>query len=356
MAAASTPYVRVGDVVMTRFGQMATVTAVSGADFTVKPYAAAWSFPSGITTSTDLTFIVVTREVGKRSTTPTQGINPLPWEWTGTIAIRDDAQVYDGDALNQKLWFQVKNEQTGETGFFWNIKAFGDTYIRFVNHDELAHFFAVPADAAGGAAEEGLKGVKGLKYSIEQYGHTMDLNGAKPTLEIMRRITRKMDAYGGARENMLCGGNIFLDGIDDMIAGNTAMAIGGQNFGTFVNGQGQIEFNFDGFKLNKYKFAKMEYEPFNDPGLFGAPGFNEIYQRSAFVMPLESTVNPQDGTTVTSGRIRYSAGTYDRRREIWPSGGANGVYTHNTDSFEINYRSHTGPEWFALNRWFYIQG
>ena len=353
VTAMNVPYVRVGDILENTYGSQLLVTIASGADFTAVPYAASWGSMAGVTTGTNITFNVIGREVGKRSVEPANGLNPLPWEWNGTLAIRNDKADFDGDALNQEIWFKVTNQATGEEGFQWNIKTYGDTIIRFKNNQELAEVFGRPN--ANTSNNSSVTGVSGLKYSIETYGHTQDLNGVAPTLQSFRRLNRKWDAYGGAREMMVCAGNIFLENVDDMIAGTSSMS-SGNNFGSFTNEEEFVKFGFKGFQVGKYKYAMMSYDPFNKPEHFGADGYNEKYQRSAFVIPFESTVDPKDGTTHPFGVIRYSAGTYDRRFETFPLGGANGVYTESTDRWSIHMRSHTGPEWFGLNRFAFIQG
>ena len=49
-------------------------------------------------------------------------------------------------------------------------------------------------------------------------------------------------------------------------------------------------------------------------------------------------------------------GGYSREWEEFPTGGANGVYTNQTDIRTINMRSENGFEGFGANRFYTVQG
>ena len=119
-----------------------------------------------------------------------------------------------------------------------------------------------------------------------------------------------------------------------------------------------VDFGFDSFRQLGYSFHDMTYQLFNDPTLLGGL---EAYRNLLIGVPMGKGIyklgDEKEKTQVPALRINYKKlGGYSREWEEFPTGGANGTYTNQTDIRTINMRSENGAEFFGNNKYFTVQG
>jgi hypothetical protein len=351
--------VRVSDVVKFADGQMASVLSVNHTNgtFTAKPLEV-WAFSDATNGGVKIPSIIVYREVAEGSDMPAESLRPETWRYENSVMIMNDKFEMTGTTATDRVWFNVVDADGKVVGSHYGLKGESDTAIRFENYQEGVLFSGKNPSKASGSlgAVEGLKGTSGLENDLKSYAINVDLGGQAITGSNIDNLIKFMNRNKAARENCWYAGIDQRFNLDDFLASQNAAHIGGTDFGTFANNQDAFMYlGFSGFERGGYKFALKTYEPFNEAEMLGFEGFN--YTKSAFIIPMDKGRDPKTGVQVPSIGMRYKAlDGYNRKIEVFPLGGADGVYTNGVDSKSINYRTHIGFESFAQNRMVWIEG
>ena len=364
----TTPYVdaqgrtriRKGDIIHFRDGNFnALVTQVlannvSDADspapqtFVAIPYNV-WAF-SAAANASSLAFSIIGREAQMGGQTADKSLMPKTNKVTSSVMIVDESFTMTGSAATDEIWFAVKDQNGRELGFAYTYKGEADTALRFENYQESLMIFGERALNTN-LRNIGYSGTEGLIDTIKKRG----INASVPsptTLADFDQIIVMMNRFKAAEENIILAGIQRHQEIDDMLANQTSTSVSGKYFGSFNNDENVfIDLGFSGFKRSGYRFAVKRYDLFNEYG-FGAA---TNHQSNAIILPMGLSKDPQTGFSIPAFSKRYKAmGNYSREREVWRTGGANGVYTNNIDEIRINYRSEIGYEFFGINRFVYI--
>lgn len=353
--------IRKGDIIHFRDGHFnALVTAVfanSVADadspapqtFTAIPYKT-WSFASSANPSS-LTFSIIGRESAMGSQTADKSLMPKVNKITSSVMIVDESFTMTGSAATDEIWFQVTDANGRVLGYAFTYKGEADTALRFENYQESLMIFGERATNPN-LTGLGYIGTEGLIDTIKKRGITATNTGTL-TLADIDQIIVSMVRFKAAEENIILAGIGIHQQFDDMLAQQTSTSIDGKYFGSFNNDNDTfIDLGFAGFRRSGYKFALKRYDLFNEYG-FGAA---TNHQNNAIIVPMGRSKDPVTGFSIPAFSKRYKAlGNYSREREVWRTGGANGVYTNNVDEIRINYRSEIGYEFFGMNRFVYIQ-
>jgi len=341
---------RVGQTVMlsnASVSKKAIISAVSGADFTVKYYTVEGSDPfSGASD-------VVAFAYGSEFAKGTDGmLGALDAEFdvfeVKPIIIKDRYEV-NGSDMSQISWVEV-NAEDGATGYFWFLQSESETRLRFDDHMEMALIEGVPAEnnsaaeaelmAAGTAPGTQTKaGTDGLFYTIEQRGNVW--SGGNPTaMSDFDAILQRMDKQGSIEENLLFINRAFSLDIDDMLAAQNSYGAGGTSYGVFQNSEDMaLNLGFDGFKRGGYEFYKTDWKYLNDPTLRGgiaAGGVNGV-----MVPAGQTTVYDQVlGRNATRPflHVRFRSSEHENRRyKSWITGSAGGARSSSVDKMTVDF-------------------
>jgi hypothetical protein len=346
-------FVRVGDIVMNHYNELALVTAKPANNTaTLVPYKnASWT---ALAASDVLT--IIGNEYQENTGQPA-GITPSANEYTNSVAIMKESFEVSGSEATNKIYFQVTDPNTGETGYLWYIKGEADTYRRFMNYCETQMLLgqkAANTNLPGTIDQGGITGTEGLIDFIRS-GNTQTYNQLSGfNLSDFDAMIRTLDTQRGAKENMMyCGIDLSL-AIDDAVA--AMFAGGGIQYGAF-NGAEEIAvaFGFNSFTRGGYTFHKKVYDHFNYSPMLGAAGYN--YAGMGMLIPGDSQRDARTREAIPSLRIRYKAAEgYSREMEHWLTGSAGlAQATNDEDNMKCHYRTERGFEGFANNRFMLIE-
>ena len=346
-------FVRVGDIVMNHYNELALVTAKPANNTaTLVPYKnASWT---ALAASDVLT--IIGNEFRENTGQPA-GITPSANEYTNSVAIMKESFEVSGSEATNKIYFQVTDPNTGETGYLWYIKGEADTYRRFMNYCETQMLLgqkAANTNLPGDIDKGGITGTEGLIDFIRS-GNTQTYNQLSGfNLSDFDSMIRTLDTQRGAKENMMyCGIDLSL-AIDDAVA--AMFAGGGIQYGSF-NGAEEIAvaFGFNSFTRGGYTFHKKVYDHFNYSPMLGAAGYN--YAGMGMLIPGDSQRDARTREAIPSLRIRYKAAEgYSREMEHWLTGSAGlAQATNDEDNMKCHYRTERGFEGFANNRFMLIE-
>tara|TARA_R100000908_G_scaffold65288_1_gene53874 strand:- start:1034 stop:2512 length:1479 start_codon:yes stop_codon:yes gene_type:complete len=381
-AAGATSFVRPGSVVLFPTGEVGLVVAKwtsnqSAANETLDGYAGTlqsgptpgvnnhvihvMNYDSGtaITVAESATLTIIGTEFAEGTGQP-NGITPKVLEYNNTCMILKESYQVTGSEATNKIWFQVTDEATGQSGHLWYLKGEGDTYRRFMDYAEMMMILGEQATstsyiAAGGTNNSITSGVRGTNGLLSFMGNTHTYNQlAGFNLSDFDAMIRTLDKNKGSRENSVwCGLDLSL-AIDDAIA--AMFAGGGVSYGTF-NGAEEIAaaMGFKSFTRGGYTFHKKSYHPFTHLPMLGADGFD--YAGMGMVIPGDSGRDAQSGESIPSLRIRYKAAEgYSREMEHWLTGSAGlAQATSDVDELRCHYRTERGFEGYGANRFIKIQ-
>lgn len=345
--------VRVDDVVKFADGQMASVRSVNNNTFTAVPFEP-WSFVDATNGGAAIPTIIVYREVKEGSDMPAESLRPDVWAYENSVLIMNDKFEMTGTTATDRVWFNVVDADGKVVGSHYGLKGESDTAIRFENYQEGVLFSGKHPDAV--LKGEGLKGTSGLESDLKSYAINVDLGGQAITGSNIDNMIKIMNRNKAARENCWYAGIDLHFNLDDFVASQNGAYLEGTSFGTLANSPDAFMYlGFKGFERGGYKFMFKQYEPFNEAEMLGFEGFS--YPKSGFIVAMDKGRDPKTGVMVPSIGMRYKAlDGYNRKLEVFPLGGADGVYTNGVDSKSINYRTHIGFESFAQNRMVWIEG
>ena len=352
--------IRVGDQVLISGGSGATVTArvsvaaAGNQTITVQPYGAAhMTNLSYVNGDNDCRILVFGSEnakgvgyVGGRSN------EPQFTTFTNKPIILKDQYEVSGSDVSQIGWVEVTGEE-GQNGYYWYLKAEGDTRARFSDYLEMSMIesekvhedsaIALPTDGGAGTA-----GTEGLFAAIESRGHQASgITGVNAATDLAEfdAILAEFDKNGAIEENMLFVNRATALAIDDMLASMNSYGAGGTSYGVFDNDEDMaLNLGFSGFRRGSYDFYKSDWKYLNDLATRG--GINEKATTDAIrgvIIPagVSTVYDQQLGKNLKRPflHVRFRASqTESRRMKTWITGSV-GAVTSDLDAMTVNFLS-----------------
>ena len=275
------------------------------------------------------------------------------------IILKDYYEISGSDAA-QIGWVEVTGED-GQNGYYWYLKAEGDTRSRFADYLEMSMMESEKGDQAVdavetvlgigaiGAAAERLTGTEGLFAAIEDRGNlTSGINGVNAATDLAEfdAILAEFDKQGAIEENMLFVNRASSLAMDDMLASMNSYGAGGTSFGVFNNSEDMaLNLGFSGFRRGSYDFYKSDFRYLNDKATRGS-----INDRDA-AGAVRGVIIPAGVSTVydqTLGKnlkrpflhVRYrQSNMEDRKMKSWITGSVGGNVTSDIDAMEVHFLS-----------------
>lgn len=274
------------------------------------------------------------------------------------IIMKDYYEVAGSD-VTQIGWVEVTGEE-GQNGYYWYLKAEGDTRARFADYTEMAMIEAKKTLAATGVSlptyptfTNGgtVEGTEGLFSAIESRGNISEAVVSSSTsavnLNRFDNILKEFDKQGAIEENMLFLNRVAALGFDDMLGQigsiqTGANATGGSasaSYGVFENDANMaLNLGFNGFRRGSYDFYKTDWKYLNDKSTRGGSAAGLV--KGVVVPAGVSTV--YDGTLGKNLKrpflhVRYRAANgEDRKMKSWVTGSVGGNITSSLDAMQIH--------------------
>ena len=217
VAQTTTHGIRVGDqVLIAGHGQTITarvsVAAAGSATITVQPYGYAALSNAGWGDSDDTNTIMVFGSENAKGVSYVGGRSNEPsfTRFTNKPIILKDMYEFSGSDAAQVGWVEVSGEE-GQNGYYWYLKAEGDTRARFTDYLEMsmieselvaaASAIALPTDGGAGTA-----GTQGLFAAVKARGNqSSGVTGVSPLVDFQEfdAILAEFDRNGAIEENMM---------------------------------------------------------------------------------------------------------------------------------------------------------
>ena len=340
-----------------------TATSSGGAtDFiTVQPYSHEHLDNVGFGDSDNLTIMVYGSEYKKGTSfntmTNRDGSNkPSFTTFTNKPIIMKDKFEVSGSDAAQIGWVEVSGED-GQNGYYWYLKANGDTMSRFADYCEMTLLESKETvanstveDAAnvgtGASSGTGAAGTVGLFQWITTYGHTSTgITGVNAATDLAEfdAILAKFDSQVAIEENMMFVNRDVSLAMDDMLASMNSYGAGGTSYGVFNNSEDMaLNLGFSGFRRGSYDFYKSDWKYLNDQGTRG--GLNDtINAIRGVVIPagVSSVYDESLGKNLKRPflHVRYRASqTESRKYKTWITGSV-GATTSGVDAMQVHYLS-----------------
>ena len=350
--------IRVGDQVLISGGSGATVTArvktaaANSQEITVEPYGAAHMTNLSYVNGDDDCRILVFGSENAKGVGYVGGRSNEPQFTTFTnkpIILKDQYEV-SGSDVSQVGWVEVSGED-GQNGYYWYLKAEGDTRARFSDYLEMsmiesekvaaASTIALPTDGGAGTA-----GTEGLFAAIEDRGHQASgITGVNAATDLAEfdAILAEFDKNGAIEENMMFVNRSTALAIDDMLASMNSYGAGGTSYGVFDNDEDMaLNLGFSGFRRGSYDFYKSDWKYLNDKATRGGAVESSSAIRGVMIPAGVSTVYDQQlGKNLKRPflHVRYRAGqTENRKMKTWITGSV-GAVTSDLDAMTVNFLS-----------------
>ena len=275
------------------------------------------------------------------------------------IIMKDYYEISGSDA-SQIGWVEVSGEE-GQNGYFWYLKAEGDTRARFTDYLEMSMLEAEKTAAASligfgdngqirGAADSGAggSGTEGLFAAIESRGNvTSGVTGVNAATDLAEfdAILAEFDKQGAIEENMLFVNRATSLAIDDMLASMNSYGAGGTSYGVFDNSEDMaLNLGFSGVRRGSYDFYKSDFRYLNDKATRG--GINDRAGSAAIrgvIIPagVSSVYDQALGKNLKRPflHVRYRASQTDNRKmKTWVTGSV-GATTSALDAMQVHYLS-----------------
>jgi len=358
VAQTTTHGIRVGDMVLiSGGGQTVTarvsVAAAASQTITVQPYSVEHMTNAGFVNGDNACTIMVfgseyakgTAYLGARSN------EPQFTTFTNKPIIMKDMYEVSGSDVAQVGWVEVSGED-GQNGYYWYLKAEGDTRARFTDYCEMALIeaelvaansaIALPTDGGAGTA-----GTEGLFAAITARGHqSSGITGVNPATDLAEfdAILAEFDRNGAIEENMLFVNRATALAIDDMLASMNSYGAGGTSYGVFDNSEDMaLNLGFSGFRRGSYDFYKSDWKYLNDLATRGginltATGGEDV--RGVVIPAGVSSVYDQAlGKNMKRPflHVRYRASKMESRKmKTWITGSV-GAATSDLDAMTVNF-------------------
>ena len=352
--------IRVGDQVLIAGGGQ-TITArvsVAGAGvntITVQPYGFATLATANFVNGDDDCTILVFGSENAKGESYLGGRSNKPSFTTFTnkpIILRDQYEV-SGSDVAQIGWVEVSGED-GQNGYYWYLKAEGDTRSRFTDYCEMSMIesekvhadsaIALPTDGGAGTA-----GTEGLFSAIKERGHqssgVMGVNAATDLAEF-DAILAEFDKNGAIEENMMFVNRATALAVDDMLASMNSYGAGGTSWGVFDNDEDMaLNLGFSGFRRGSYDFYKSDFRYLNDlatrGGINAAATGGEAIRGVMIPAGVSSVYDQSLGKNLKRPflHVRYRASKLESRKfKTWVTGSV-GAKTSDLDAMTMNFLS-----------------
>ena len=306
------------------------------------------------------TVMVFGSEFSKGSTGRTVANSPAFQTFNNKPIILKDYYEISGSDASQIGWVEVTGED-GQNGYYWYLKAEGDTRSRFADYLEMAMMESVQGAQATdgvetalglgsiGAAADRLTGTQGLFDAIETRGNiTTGVNGFSAPVDLSEfdLILAEFDRQGAIEENMMFLNRNTALAVDDMLAGMNSYGQNGTSFGVFNNSEDMaLNLGFSGFRRGSYDFYKSDFRYLNDKATRASINDRDVAGaiRGVIIPAGVSTVYDQ-----TLGRnlkrpflhVRYRASQMeDRKMKSWITGSVGGNITDAIDAMQVHFLS-----------------
>ncbi len=273
------------------------------------------------------------------------------------VIIKDKYEVSGSDA-SQIGWVEVSGEE-GQSGYYWYLKAAGDTKSRFADYCEMTllehEMYAsngTTNDAYNSAsntiaAHQGgaVRGTEGFFQAVNSRGLTFDglvpSGGASNHLNDFDAILKEFDKQGAIEEYMMFLNRDTSLIVDEMLANQNILSSGGSSYGVFDNDADMaLNLGFSGFRRGSYDFYKTDWKYLNDSATRGGIADTTNQIRGAFVPAGVSSVYDQNlGKNLKRPflHVRYRASQMeDRKFKTWTTGSV-GAATSDLDAMEMNF-------------------
>jgi len=357
VAQTTTHGIRVGDMVLISGGGQTVTARVSVAaagnqTITVQPYSVAHMTNAGFVNGDNACTIMVfgseyakgTAYLGARSN------EPQFTTFTNKPIIMKDMYEVSGSDVAQVGWVEVSGED-GQNGYYWYLKAEGDTRARFTDYCEMALIeaetvagasaIALPTDGGAGTA-----GTEGLFAAIEARGHqSSGITGVNAATDLAEfdAILAEFDRNGAIEENMLFVNRATALAIDDMLASMNSYGAGGTSYGVFDNSEDMaLNLGFSGFRRGSYDFYKSDWKYLNDLATRGGINLTAAAEgiRGVVIPAGVSSVYDQAlGKNMKRPflHVRYRASQLESRKmKTWVTGSV-GATTSDLDAMTVNF-------------------
>ena len=315
------------------------------------PYTAA---NLGLAANVEVSLFVYGSEFKKGQVGRVGAVKPEFKSFTNNPIILKDKYEISGSDASQIGWVEVTGED-GQNGYYWYLKAAGDTRARFADYTEMTLLEAEKAASGSGAIGQGLAGTEGLFAAIRDRGN---ISTAVDSVDDFDAILREFDKNGSIEENMM-----FLDrtqalAVDDMLAGiggtnasGNVPAGGGSSYGVFDNDADMaLNLGFSGFRRGSYDFYKTDWKYLNDVSTRGGNLDAATGDTSNDLGAIHGVMVPAGVSTVydqSLGKnlkrpflhVRYRASqTENRKMKTWTTGSV-GAVTSDLDAMEMHFLS-----------------
>jgi hypothetical protein len=351
---------RVGDMVLIAGGGQTITARVSVADaattdaFTVTPYGFEHLDDAGFADGDDTCKVLVFgSEFAKGTTNQATANEPVFSSFTNKPIIVKDMYEVSGSDAAQIGWVEVSGED-GQGGYYWYLKAAGDTKSRFNDYLEMVCIEAekaAEASIAFGAANDvtGLHGTEGLFKAITSRGHQSSgvtgINAATDLAEFDAMLAA-FDENGAIEENMMFLNRSTSLAIDDMLASMNSYGAGGTSYGVFDNSEDMaLNLGFSGFRRGSYDFYKSDWKYLNDKqtrgGINAAATGGEAIRGVVIPAGVSNVYDQGLGKNLKRPflHVRYRASNMEsRKNKSWVTGSV-GAVTSDLDAMTMNFLS-----------------
>jgi hypothetical protein len=337
------------------------VESVSGVTVDVMPYTVATLEDAGLTDTTGSAtrVFVYGSEFAKGQDGRSSANKPTFKSFYNKPIIMKDYYEISGSDASQIGWIEVSGED-GQSGYYWYLKASGDTRARFADYMEMAMLEAERAVAASiidGTATTAIPATgssstdyatEGLFAAVNNRGNvTTGVTGvsASTDLDEFDAILAEFDNQGAIEENMMFVNRATALAVDDMLASMNSYGAGGTSYGVFDNSEDMaLNLGFSGFRRGSYDFYKSDFKYLNDKGTRGS--INSIDETNAIrgiIVPagVSSVYDQQLGKNMKRPflHVRYRSSEADNRRfKTWVTGSV-GATTSGKDAMELHMLS-----------------
>jgi len=350
---------RVGDMVLIAGGGQTitarvSVAAASDDDFTVTPYGYEHLDDAGFVDGDDTCKVLVFgSEFAKGTNNQTRANEPVFTTYTNKpIIIKDMYEVSGSDAA-QIGWVEVSGED-GQNGYYWYLKAEGDTRARFNDYLEMvcieAEKAATVSLALGGVVgTDERQGTEGLFKAITSRGHqSSGITGVNAATDLAEfdAMLAAFDENGAIEENMMFVNRATSLAMDDMLASMNSYGAGGTSYGVFNNSEDMaLNLGFSGFRRGSYDFYKSDWKYLNDKqtrgGINAAATGGEAIRGVVVPAGVSSVYDQSLGKNMKRPflHVRYRASQLEsRKNKTWITGSV-GAVTSDLDAMTVNMLS-----------------
>ena len=261
--------INIGDMVLIAGGGQTVTARVSAAastnqTITVQPYGYAHMTNAGFVNGDNTCkLLVFGSEWGKGTENKVRSNKPVFTSFVNKPVIIKDMYEVSGSDAAQIGWVEVSGEE-GQNGYYWYLKAEGDTRARFTDYLEMVCIEAEKTvdaslvDTGGGDTGADLGGTEGLFKAITSRGHQSSgvtgVNAATDLAEFDAMLAA-FDENGAIEENMMFVNRATALAIDDMLASMNSYGAGG-TYGVFDNDEDMaLNLGFSGFRRGSYDLS-----------------------------------------------------------------------------------------------------